>query len=137
MKKKGVTNYKIEKDLGIDQSTLSRFFKGEINLSLKKLERILQYLSYEITFCEALGRNKKKGMKPVKIAERKIESIIEEFETKYEVYLRDITYGDGSVKLHYERGTVGRPKMKRPPEEPHPKKPKRLKWEEWKRINRM
>lgn len=132
MKKKGVTNYRIEKDLGIDQSTLSRFFKGEINLSLKKLERILQYLDYEITLGEALGRDKKKHLKPVEIAELKIEGIIEEFETRNEVYVKDITFGVGKVKVTYEEGTVGRPKMKRPPEEPFQKPPKPPKPKDWK-----
>jgi transcriptional regulator with XRE-family HTH domain len=133
MKKKGVSSYEIEKKLGIDQSTLSRFFKREINLSLEKLEQILQYLDYEITLGEALGRDKKKHMKPVEIAELKIEGIIEEFETGNEVYVRDVSFGAGKVKVTYEEGTVGRRKIEKPPEEPYQKRPKPLKPKDWKK----
>lgn len=130
LKDRGITAYRLAKDLNIDRGQLSRFFNGKGGLSLKKLEQIAHYLGYEIT----MGRkDKTKNIKSSqKLAEGKIEEIIEEFETRYEVYLRDITYDAGKVKLTYEEGTIGRPKMKRPPEEPFQKPPKPPKPKDWK-----
>jgi transcriptional regulator with XRE-family HTH domain len=48
--REGVTAYRLWKDLGINQSQLSRFFKGVSNISLDKLEQITDYLGYDITF---------------------------------------------------------------------------------------
>ena len=43
-----VTAYRLWKDLGIDQGQLSKFFQGEANVSLKKLEQIADYLGYDL-----------------------------------------------------------------------------------------
>lgn len=45
-----VTAYRLCKDLDIDQGLLSRFFHGESNISWKNMERIADYLGYDITF---------------------------------------------------------------------------------------
>ena len=45
-----VTAYRLSKDLGIDEGQLSRFLNSKINISLKKLEQIANYLSYDIEF---------------------------------------------------------------------------------------
>ncbi len=45
-----VTAYRLCKDLMIDQGLLSRFFRGESNISWKNMERIADYLGYDITF---------------------------------------------------------------------------------------
>jgi len=45
-----VTAYRLSKDLGIDEGQLSKFLNGKINVSLKKLELIADYLSYDIEF---------------------------------------------------------------------------------------
>ncbi|NIN01153.1 MAG: helix-turn-helix domain-containing protein [candidate division Zixibacteria bacterium] len=50
LKREGVTAYRLSKELGIDQGMLSRFFHGKQNLSLPKLERIADYLGYDIEF---------------------------------------------------------------------------------------
>ncbi len=43
-----VTAYRIWKDLGIHQSQLSKFFHGKVNISLEMLERIADYLGYDL-----------------------------------------------------------------------------------------
>ena len=45
-----VTAYRLSKDLGIDEGQLSKFLNGKINISLKKLEQIADYLGYDIRF---------------------------------------------------------------------------------------
>ena len=45
-----VTAYRLCKDLKIDQGLLSRFFQGKSNISWKNMERIADYLGYDITF---------------------------------------------------------------------------------------
>jgi len=45
-----VTAYRLSKDLGIDEGQLSKFLSGRINISLKKLEQIVEYLGYDIQF---------------------------------------------------------------------------------------
>jgi transcriptional regulator with XRE-family HTH domain len=45
-----VTAYRICKDLGINQGHFSRFLKGEASFSLEKLERIADYLGYDIEY---------------------------------------------------------------------------------------
>ena len=49
LKREGVTAYRLWKELGIDQSEISRFFRDKQNISLKKLERIADFLGYELT----------------------------------------------------------------------------------------
>ncbi len=43
-----VTAYRLCKDLEIDRAQLSRFMKGKVNISLNLLERIAEYLSYDL-----------------------------------------------------------------------------------------
>jgi transcriptional regulator with XRE-family HTH domain len=45
-----VTAYQIWKDLGIDQGQLSRFLNEKEGISLDKLEKISDYLGYDIKF---------------------------------------------------------------------------------------
>lgn len=48
MEREQVSAYRLWKDLGIDQGQLSRFFKGEASISLKKLDQIADYLGYDL-----------------------------------------------------------------------------------------
>ena len=50
LKREKVTAYRLSKDLGIDEGQLSKFLNGKINISLKKLEQIADYLGYDIQF---------------------------------------------------------------------------------------
>ncbi len=48
LEKEGVTAYRLWKELGIDQSQLSKFFSGKVNISLEMLEQIARYLGYDL-----------------------------------------------------------------------------------------
>ncbi len=48
LEREGVTAYRLWKELGIDQGELSRFFNGKQNISLAMLERIADYLHYDL-----------------------------------------------------------------------------------------
>jgi transcriptional regulator with XRE-family HTH domain len=48
MQREKVTAYQICKDLGIGQGHFSRFIKGEASFSLEKLEKIADYLGYDL-----------------------------------------------------------------------------------------
>ena len=61
LKREGVTAYRLWKDLGIDQGQLSKFFSGKVNISLELLERIADYLNYDVVLVER--RRPKKGGK--------------------------------------------------------------------------
>ncbi len=43
-----VTAYRLCKDLEIDRGQLSRFLNGKVNISLNLLERIADYLGYDL-----------------------------------------------------------------------------------------
>ena len=43
-----VTAYRLCKDLEIDRGQLSRFMNGKVNISLNLLERIAEYLGYDL-----------------------------------------------------------------------------------------
>jgi transcriptional regulator with XRE-family HTH domain len=58
--REGVTAYRLWKDLGIDQGQLSRLFKGKGNLSVKALEKICDYLHYDLVLVKR-ARPKKGG----------------------------------------------------------------------------
>lgn len=45
-----VTAYRLCKDLDIDKAQLSRFLNGEASISLKKLEKVAEYLGYDIEY---------------------------------------------------------------------------------------
>jgi transcriptional regulator with XRE-family HTH domain len=48
LKREKVTAYRLCKDLKIEQSQLSRYFRGGAYISLKKLEQIADYLGYDV-----------------------------------------------------------------------------------------
>lgn len=48
LKEKKISRYQLAKDTGINESQLSRFFSGKVNLSYDKIELITQYLKYDI-----------------------------------------------------------------------------------------
>ncbi len=60
LNREGVTAYRIWKDLGIHQSQLSKFFNGKVNISLEMLERIADYLNYDVVLVKR-QRPKKGG----------------------------------------------------------------------------
>lgn len=105
LKERGITAYRLAKDLDIDRGQLSRFLNRKGSLSLKKLVQIAHYLGYEIT----MGKeDKTKNIRSSqKLAERKIEEIIDDFEKKHDLYVRDISFSAGKVTLQAERGTIG------------------------------
>ena len=46
--REGVSAYRVCKDLGLDKGQLSRFLNGKSNLTLIKIERIADYLGYDL-----------------------------------------------------------------------------------------
>ena len=48
LEREGVTAYRLWKDLAIDRGQLSKFFSGKVNISLELLERIADYLGYDL-----------------------------------------------------------------------------------------
>jgi len=61
LKREGITPYRLWKELGIDQSVMSKFLRGRYGLSVRKLEQIADYLGYELTL--AKRRPSRKGGK--------------------------------------------------------------------------
>ncbi len=55
--RKGMTSYRLAKDLGIGQSYLSRLFKDRFNPSYAMVKKIAETLGYEIRFV----KSRKKG----------------------------------------------------------------------------
>ena len=45
---KGISNYRIAKDTGINEGQLNKFFNYKVNLSLKKILEIAEYLNCEL-----------------------------------------------------------------------------------------
>jgi transcriptional regulator with XRE-family HTH domain len=60
MDEKGVTAYRLSKGTGIDKAALSRFFSGERGMSVESIDKLLDYLGYEMTI-----RKKRKPEKQV------------------------------------------------------------------------
>lgn len=58
MKKKGISPYKVAKDLGIARESLYRSLSDNANPEWKRVRQILDYLEYEITL-----RPKRKGVR--------------------------------------------------------------------------
>jgi len=56
-----VTARQLSRDVGIDEGQLSKFLNSKINISLKKLEQIADYLGYDIQFVKV--NTPKKGGK--------------------------------------------------------------------------
>lgn len=48
MAEKNVSAYQLAKDTGINEGQLSRFFNRKVDLSLKRLVQIIDYLDYSI-----------------------------------------------------------------------------------------
>jgi len=48
--KKGLTAYQMCKDLGLDQSYLSKVLRNQVNPSYEFTKRMLNYLGYDIRF---------------------------------------------------------------------------------------
>ena len=109
--KERVTCYGLWKKLKINQGLLSAFFSGKKDISLKNLERIVDFLNYEIFLMpkSEIGRaqHKKKREEAIKIAEGMIGRIILEFEENYEVYVEAIDVGNGKIKITYREGESG------------------------------
>ena len=53
LEKEGVTAYRLWKELEIDQGQLSKFFNGKVNISLEMLERIADYLGYDLVLVKS------------------------------------------------------------------------------------
>jgi transcriptional regulator with XRE-family HTH domain len=45
----GLSRYRIAKDIGLDESTLSKFYNGQGGLSMEVLDRLGKYLDLRIT----------------------------------------------------------------------------------------
>ena len=52
MEEKKITAYRVWKDTGIDQGSMSKFFAGERDFSIETLKILLDYLGYELTIRE-------------------------------------------------------------------------------------
>lgn len=48
MEREQVTAYRLCKDLGLDKGQVSRFLHGKQNLALDKVERVADYLGYDL-----------------------------------------------------------------------------------------
>ena len=58
LEREEVTAYRLWKDLGIDQGQLSKFFNGKVNISLELLERIADYLQYDLVLLKRVQPKK-------------------------------------------------------------------------------
>ena len=48
MEREGVSAYRLCKNLGLDKGQLSRFLHGKQNLALDKVEKVAEYLGYDL-----------------------------------------------------------------------------------------
>ncbi len=58
LEREEVTAYRLWKDLGINQGQLSRFLSGKASMSLENLERIADYLGYDLALLKRIGPGK-------------------------------------------------------------------------------
>jgi transcriptional regulator with XRE-family HTH domain len=77
LNKEGVTPYRIWKDLGIDQAVLSKVLNGKINLTLKNLEKIMDYLGYDILLVKREGSTKKGGKCGIDLQAKKFQKLLD------------------------------------------------------------
>ena len=49
MEREKVSAYRLCKDLGLDKGQVSRFLNGKQNLALDKVEKVADYLGYDLT----------------------------------------------------------------------------------------
>jgi len=61
IRKKGLTYYRVAKDLGIDHASFHRSMSDDGNPEWKRIKQVLDYLD-----CEIILRIKRKEVKPVK-----------------------------------------------------------------------
>ena len=54
----GLSRYRICKELGIDQATMSRFMSGERGLTLKVIDRLCEFLGLTLTQRRQVKRRK-------------------------------------------------------------------------------
>lgn len=54
----GLSRYRICKELGIDQATMSRFMSGERGLTLKVIDRLGEFLGLTLTQWRQVKRRK-------------------------------------------------------------------------------
>jgi transcriptional regulator with XRE-family HTH domain len=106
LKKEGVKNCQVCRNLKINEGQLSCFFSGKKGISIKKLEQIVDFLDYEILLFKKseLGRkqHKKKLIEAGKIAEKEIGRIIQQFEENFQVTVKDIEVFGARAKINYE-----------------------------------
>jgi transcriptional regulator with XRE-family HTH domain len=58
MAKKGITAYRLGKDLGIDQAYLSRVLRNQINPGYEFVRKVMSYLGFEIRFVKTKPKQK-------------------------------------------------------------------------------
>jgi len=58
MEREGVTAYRLCKDLGLDQGQVSRFLHGKQNLALDKVEKVADYLGYDLQWVKRKSSRK-------------------------------------------------------------------------------
>jgi len=63
LNKEGVTAYRLQKALGVDRGQLSRFLNNQVDISLKKLVQIADYLGYDLVLVKRSKPKKKGGKK--------------------------------------------------------------------------
>jgi probable addiction module antidote protein len=58
IRKKGISRYRVSKDLGIAQESLLRSLKDGANPRWKTVKKVLEYLGYEIRLVEKKVRSR-------------------------------------------------------------------------------
>jgi DNA-binding phage protein len=58
IKRKGISRYRVSKDLGVAQESLLRSLKEDANPRWKTVKRVLDYLGYEIRFVKQKRRGR-------------------------------------------------------------------------------
>ena len=58
IRKKGISRYRVSKDLGIAQESLLRSLKDGTNPRWETIRKVLEYLGYEIRLVEKKGRSR-------------------------------------------------------------------------------